>query len=261
MSVNVILKDRSGTDITYTVNSAISLPLSGGGTQLFYLAAPQALLTDLVDRSITTVAASDIAGIPAVGDYAFANCYSLTSAEIPSSATAIGNYAFSECTSLTSVTIPDSVTSIGDHAFSFCTSLASVTIPNTMEYIYPGAFSQCYALLSLIFPASLQGTAKTGEWELTDMFFLCTSIQSIDLPDIDMLLNNTFSGNTALRSLIIRCSTPPTPMNEDLNAQGKSKSIAALVGSPTIYVPQSAVSTYQTDQYWSEVASQIQAIT
>lgn len=39
---------------------------------------------------------------------------------IPNSVTSIGNWAFADCRSLTSVTIPNSVTSIGSYAFSGC---------------------------------------------------------------------------------------------------------------------------------------------
>ena len=47
--------------------------------------------------------------------------------------TSIGNYAFCECFGLTSVTIGNSVTSIGDYAFYYCSGLTSVTIPNVKD--------------------------------------------------------------------------------------------------------------------------------
>ena len=55
--------------------------------------------------------------VTSIGDYAFADCSSLTSLTIPNSITSIGYSAFSSCSSLTSITIPNSVTSIGDYAF------------------------------------------------------------------------------------------------------------------------------------------------
>ena len=74
--------------------------------------------------------------VTTIGDYAFCNCYSLTSVTIGDSVTTIGDYAFNGCSILTSVTIPDSVTTIGTEAFRYCYNLTSVyckaTTPPTL---------------------------------------------------------------------------------------------------------------------------------
>ena len=57
-----------------------------------------------------------------IGDYAFADCYSLKSITVPDSVTEIGKEAFLNCESLESIIVPNSVTEIGKEAFRFCES-------------------------------------------------------------------------------------------------------------------------------------------
>ena len=49
--------------------------------------------------------------------------------------TSIGDWAFYNCSSLSSVNIPDGVTSIGDEAFAYSNSLSSITIPESVTSI------------------------------------------------------------------------------------------------------------------------------
>ena len=84
-------------------------------------------LPAVVDKSVTTITASDLDGATAIGEYMFSKCSSLTSITIPDSVTSIEQRAFAQCYSLTSITIPDSVTSIGNNALYAC-GLTSVTI-------------------------------------------------------------------------------------------------------------------------------------
>jgi hypothetical protein len=58
-----------------------------------------------------------------IGDFAFANCFNLTSVTFPNSLTNIGNYAFEACAGLTNMTIPGNVASLGNWSFAYCTSL------------------------------------------------------------------------------------------------------------------------------------------
>ena len=87
--------------------------------------------------------------VTSIGDWAFADCSSLTSITIPNSVTSIGEYAFGSCRSLTSITIPNSVTSIGERAFEYCSSLTSVTIPNSVTSIGDSAFYDCSSLIDI----------------------------------------------------------------------------------------------------------------
>ena len=65
----------------------------------------------------------DNGSVTSIGDYAFRDCYGLTSITIPDGVTSIGMSAFDSCYNLTSITIPDSITSIKYRAFFYCDAL------------------------------------------------------------------------------------------------------------------------------------------
>ena len=82
--------------------------------------------------------------VTSIGDYAFYDCSSLASIEIPNSVTSIGEDAFYDCSSLASITIPNSVTSIGDYAFYGCNNLHSVIIGSGVLSVGKNAFPSDY---------------------------------------------------------------------------------------------------------------------
>ena len=98
---------------------------------------------------------SQLRKITFIGNYAFEDCSSLTSINIPQSVTSIGEAAFAHCRSLTSITIPSSVTSIGRFTFTGCSSLTSVTIPSSVTRIGESAFAGCSNLRVINIPSSV----------------------------------------------------------------------------------------------------------
>ncbi len=112
-----------------------------------------------------------------IGDWAFANCESLTSITIPDSVTSIGERAFKGCFSLEKINIPDSVTSVGAYAFEGCSSLTSVKLGEGVTSISEGMFYNCSSLTSITIGKNIKSISA-------DAFFGCYSLKGVNVTDI-----------------------------------------------------------------------------
>lgn len=91
-----------------------------------------------------------------IGNYAFARCIKLITAELPSTATTIGTGAFSQCYYLGKqdpdnningyVKLPNVLAEIPEACFNFCTNLAEITLPYKVSKIGKQAFFDCESL-------------------------------------------------------------------------------------------------------------------
>ena len=135
--------------------------------------------------------------VTSIGDYAFYNCYRLTSVTIPNSVTSIGNQAFDHCSGLTSVTIGSGVTSIGNSAFYGCSGLTSVTIPNSVTSIRDYAFMYCSGLTSVTIPNSVTSIGNRA-------FYYCSGLTSVTIPNsVTSIGAEAFYGCSGLTSVTI----------------------------------------------------------
>ena len=164
--------------------------------------------------------------VTSIGDYAFAECSSLTSITIPNSVTSIGDDAFYYCSKLTSITIPNSVTSIGGDAFYYCSKLTSITIPNSVTNIGYRAFLYCSSLTSITIPNSVTSIGY-------DAFYNCYS-----------LTKTNYTGDVASWCKIKFGSRSANPISESNKFYINGEKITELV------IPNSVTSIGEYAFFW-----------
>ena len=135
--------------------------------------------------------------VTSIGDYAFQNCYSLTSITIPSTVTNIGAYAFYICYPLISITIPNTVTSIETYAFTSCYSLKNIAIPSGITGISSYCFQYCYNLARITIPSDVTYISESA-------FASCYSLTSITIPNnVNIIASSVFSGCYSITEITI----------------------------------------------------------
>ncbi len=158
-----------------------------------------------------------------IGNYAFKQCYTLTSVSFPSSLETIGQDAFYSVLALASIDFSNasSLNSINSSAFFDCRALTSVDLSHTnLTLINLGAFHSCSALTSITFPNSLKTIGNNAFYdcskltsiilppELTSIgiiaFMNCKSLSSVDFSNCTNLTSiqeNAFENCSALHSI------------------------------------------------------------
>ncbi len=173
--------------------------------------------------------------VRAISSFAFYNCSSLTSINIPDGVTSIANNAFQYCSSLTSINIPDGVTSIANDAFQYCSSLTSINIPDGVTSIGIYAFYNCSSMTSITLPDDLSSIGNYA-------FSYCSNLTSITLPDgLTSIGNDAFSSCSSLTSIHFASTTPNVTYAWDYGI--------------TLFVPDAAVNAYKTA--WTDYVNQI----
>ncbi|MCR4960232.1 MAG: leucine-rich repeat protein [Lachnospiraceae bacterium] len=172
------------------------------------------------DIALETITFQNEDKVKKIYGYAFKDCTSLTSFDVPDSVTEIQGDAFNGCTGLTTVSLgaaltkicgsafkkctaietidlPDTVTTIDSSAFEGCTGLKTFNINNTITKIGGSAFKGCTSLTEFAIPASVTDLSA-------DAFSGCTNLTRIDVANDNTTYyskyNTSGAGGVYLRS-------------------------------------------------------------
>lgn len=131
--------------------------------------------------------------VTGIGQYAFANCWSVTSVSIPNTVTSIGSYAFFSCSGLTNITIPISVTTIGNNVFENCYGLSYINIPDSVTSIGDDAFYNCYNVNSITIGESVSSIGYEAFYTFSNLM----SINCLSVSPPDIASNSGFDNYSA----------------------------------------------------------------
>ena len=176
----------------------------------------------------------EIPNVLTIGTYAFSGCRGLTEIELPRVMT-IDAYAFSGCNNLTKIDMSAAqyLEFIGEYAFSDCERLTE--LPITAKRLGYGILKNCTSLAKLeipldartkkldyftcrqlfdaengIVPASLKEVTLldcSGMTRVKEYFLGCSNIEKIVIESVTQILDNFFTGCTALKEVHIPADT------------------------------------------------------
>ena len=123
-----------------------------------------------------------------IGDYAFANCKSLTTVNFNAmNCTSMSTYAkpvFKNCPAFTTLNIGNKVKNIPEYAFNECSGLTSITIPENLVSVGDNAFANCSSLKTVNYNAvnCTMSRGDVGGYVYT-VFFACDSLTTLNIGD------------------------------------------------------------------------------
>lgn len=188
-------------------------------------------------------------GVTNIGNYAFYNCYYITSMTISDSVISIGNYALFNCFSdegeFVNLTIPDSVTNLGEACLSTNTFLRYLTIGTGITSIPTYCFSAT-SVSSFTIPDSVTSVSGSA-------FSYCRATKSVTFGTGLTQLDNCFHQMNSLEWIAFLGTTPPTLTLSSVLSDTNTNNC-------NIYVPDNSVDAYKTADKWMNIADRIQPL-
>jgi hypothetical protein len=206
---------------------------------------------ELVNGTITSVEAGDLADVTMIRDGAFEGVTTITRAVIPSNVISVGESAFAGCSNLNTlvledglqtiganafnginasvIELPSTLTSVGESAFANNTVLSEVTIPISLSVLPAGLFSGCTSLINVTmeattppsvtdttFPSSASIYVKYGAYDDYVAQWSAYASQIVRLPAIPSAI--TITVNNYLGELVSGASVTITGSNGETYA-------------------------------------------
>ncbi|MBO4677591.1 MAG: leucine-rich repeat domain-containing protein, partial [Oscillospiraceae bacterium] len=197
---SIIDSGTCGDNLAWTLYSDGYLHFQGSGSMQDYSESSPAPWYQYREQIDGAVFSDDVTTI---GGYAFRDCSSMRSVQLPSSLVSIGDEAFYNCSSLTGISLPESVTDIGIYAFYKCSALTEFTIPTGVTAVNNGVFCYCTGLIGITIP---DGVTSVGN----SAFAVCSSLTGVTIPEgVTSISEYAFNGCSSLTSVTI----PESVMN------------------------------------------------
>jgi hypothetical protein len=177
------------------------------GTEAFRMSTITTVVTPLLTEAGYSVfwrapalASVSMAKIQRLGVSVFEGCTALTSVSLPK-VEQLSNSVFSGCTSLQTISLPEAW-EIFNFAFEGCTSLVSADIPIARRFGVE-IFRDCTSLttVNMLELRGMENGAPYGGTAPSGMFYRCTALVSITLPEALVLDNFLFYGCTNLTTV------------------------------------------------------------
>ncbi|MCH5351347.1 MAG: leucine-rich repeat protein [Clostridiales bacterium] len=147
----------------------------------------------------TSLWKADLTGVTEIGNYAFADCKSLTTVLIPN-VKKIGDFVFGQydeyatAPQIKEIVLPASLTEMGQGVFFACSKLANVKIEARLTAIPDYTFGYCESLVSIVLPDSVK---RIGVFA----FAGCSNLSDIDLSKVEEFADYAFTSSYSLSDI------------------------------------------------------------
>lgn len=162
--------------------------------------SPNSLSNKIIECTITSLGADDLAEVTKIGDYAFYFHSKLKSIIVPRTVSSIGQSAFENCKNLNSVEIASQ--EVKARAFAGCSSISSLNIKYGCTSINFHSFDGCTSIKNIVLP---QGFRSLGQYAFAN----CTNLETVTIADDPNAIvpisghPTMFNGCTKLSTIIV----------------------------------------------------------